>query len=488
MSRCGALLLAATAAACAPTETELACDGEACSVPTSDDALLDALEGHDDVVAQWLRDNVDAAGRVSQDAPSLLDGIGAAMECDRAARETYVVLSNPLVPKAVVAHCADSPADASRLLTIFEPNATIGDLDAEHVRMAAWDSAAGRYRRYQFAPHPAGELGVVAEPDFCADCHGFAEHGWAPIMSEMTNPWARWHAEPDFASVLFDEAATLDYQGPTWDWLTEDLDSASRLEPIVRAAMTRVTDASALRRTEPSTVEGADAMLRPVFCDDTFNYVSEAHESGELDLSAAIDPMIRRALEAADPDIVGAWAVQEQLKLPAASDEADAIRGLPVRSTLGTEAEATLLSRMVLAPIDLLRVRALDWTHPVGSSLRCSLYEDGFASWSPASGGTTAEAVRELYDVVMTPLAVRDLGDDVVLAVADGAGVAIEDLGEDDRSTLSEWNDAIEAHLERVESTDGRQRLQGEVQVRGCIAASIDPTMPDVPGFDPAGC
>lgn len=455
-------------------------------VPTDAASLQAALQGHADPVAQWILGNADADAVVSSDAASLVEGVGLALDCDPALRETYVVLSNPLAPKAVVAHCADVPTDASRVLTIFEPQPELGDLDADHVRMAAWDPAAERYRRYQFAPHPDGGLGVVSEPEFCASCHTFGEHAWTPIMNEMTNPWTRWHTEPDFTSLLFDESVADPYRGPTWDWATQTLASASRFEPIIRASAARVTEATIQRRTEPARPDLVEALVRPVFCDDTYNFASESHDSGELDMNVALDPMIRRAMGFADPDALGPWAVRDSLKLPAPGDEASAIRFLAVRSTLTVEAEAALLSRNVLEPMDVLRVRALDWMRPVGSPLRCALYEDALPRWQPATDATATDAARALYEHVMAPVAARLDDDDTVLAIGEASSIAELDAAE--VLTLAQWDGAIASHLEGLETDAGRSRLRAEVQARACTAWAVDPTVPKIPGFEPGRC
>jgi hypothetical protein len=473
--RCRLLGLVLLAVGCAePSDDDGACGGQACEVPSSRDELLAELDGLGDPVAEYLRSAAQDDGHIAADWQELVDGVGGALGCDAADRSTFVVLSNlGLMPKAVLTHCTGDPVAASRVLTIFEPHAEDSDLDAEHFRMAAWDEAAGAFRRYQIAAHPDGGLGVVVEPEFCLSCHGGREAvvGWSPIMNEMTNPWAQWNAEPGFESFMFEDPRARTVDGPTFDALTERIDSASNLEPIVRAGIDRYVAAWIGAREEAP----AASMLRPVFCDETFNYVSEVHRSGELLASAVIDPSIRKHFIAIDPaSWPWDWVYDDALRVapPAAGEDPMAL--IAVRGELAIQAEAALVSRQVLAPIDVLRVRALDWTHPVGSTMRCDVFEQGLDRFE-------GDGVRALFDAVMQPFAPPP-GSDLV-AIPDADDPAASDPSRF-AATLEGWGEAIEAHVDAAQTDEGRAVLEAERIRRGCLARRSFPIAPLIPGTD----
>jgi hypothetical protein len=477
--------LVLVAVGCAePSDDEGACGGQACEVPSSRDALLAELEGLGDPVAAYLRTAAQDDGSVGADWQELVDGIGGALDCDAADRSTFVVLSNlGFMPKAVLTHCTGDPVAASRVLTIFEPHADDPDLDAEHFRMAAWDEAAGAFRRYQIAAHPEGGLGVVVEPEFCLSCHGGREAvvGWSPIMNEMTNPWAQWNAEPGFESFLFEDPRARPVDGPTFDALTERLDSAANLEPIVRAGIDRYIAAWIGAREEAPDLDTAAAMLRPVFCDETFNYVSEVHRSGELLASAVIDPSIRKHFIAIDPaSWPWDWVYDDALRIAPPAEGEDPMALFAVRGELAIQAEAALVSRQVLAPIDVLRVRALDWTHPVGSAMRCDAFEAGLAGFE-GRASSVGELARALFDAVMQPFAPPS-GSDLV-AIPDADDPTASDPSRFG-ATLETWGAAIEDYVDAAQTEAGRARLEAERIRRGCLARRSFPIAPLIPGTE----
>ncbi len=374
------------------------------------------------------------------------------------------------------------------MLTIFEPHAGDDDLDPQQFRMAAFDETAGAYRRYQVAAHRNGGLGVVAEPEFCLSCHGGRDAllGWSPIMNEMTNPWAQWNATPGFESFLFDDPRARRVDGPTFDALTERLDSASNLEPVVRSGIDRYVAAWIGARAQAPDLEAATAMLRPVFCDETFNYVSEVHRSGELLASAVIDPAIRRLFLALDPaGWPWDWVYDDALRIAPPPEGEEPMALIAVRGELAIQAEAALVSRQVLAPIDVLRVRALDWTHPVASTFRCDAFEDGLAraQIDPSTHADTAALVRALFDAVMQPYAPPPGAD--VVAIADASEVDAVDPSAHG-STLAAWGDAIEQHVDAAQTPAGRAVIEAERIRRGCLARRTFAIAPLIPGTE--GC
>jgi hypothetical protein len=400
-------------------------------LPRTRAELLAAVDGFADPVSAYLRQAATPDGVIGSDWREILEGVGDVLGCPSSTERNFVVLSNlALTPKALATRCTDDPQHASELFAVLEPDEAGADIDPLHLRLAAWDAQAGSYRRYQLAPHPAGGLGIAVEPQFCAACHGgpFGSTQWVPIMNEMTNPWAQWNAEPGFASFLFDEPLAEQSTGVVFEDVvdSEQLESASRLEPIVRAAIDRVTAVRIAGRSDSADLDQALELVRPLFCDESVNFVSEIHRSGEVRATAFADAGLRRMFLALDP--VGwpwTWLTDETVHLvpPAANEQPLALFAVRGESTV--QAEAALVSRGVLTPEQVLRVKALDWIHPVGSSLRCDLFESGRDRFER---GSTLEdnvaLVRVLYDGLMQletdgGLVDLKLAGDRVYAVAD---------------------------------------------------------------------
>ncbi len=468
------------------------CGAQACEIEPDGASVRRALEGFEDPVADLLRTRVSASGVVGPDAASLLEGLGQVLGCDAAERSTFVVLSNDdFAPKSVLTQCSSDPTRASTALSIVEPDLRTGQLDAEFIRFAGWDEGAGRYRRYQMAPHPDGGLGVSVEPEFCVGCHGGSGPAWAPIMNEMTNPWAQWNATPGFESFRFDEMFREQDPGEDLEALlaVAPLNSASNLEPIIRAAVDRVSAAAVLARNEPASAEAALALLRPVFCDSAFNFVSEIHDSGELLTSAVVDLAVRRqylALDATGWD--WNWVFDDAMRIVPPEARSQAVALIGVRALLDVEAEAALVSRGVLQPLQVLRVRALDWHHPVGSAFRCAQLEavQGQAAPLEADAQTNADLVLALYGRAMEPF---ETGSDALVAVPDIelAGLPTRPSSaslRDHVRSLVEWGDEIEERVQTIEGPQGRQMLEEMRRQRLCTARSRFVTTPLVSDVD----
>jgi len=478
-----------------------ACGDEDCDVPQTRADLLAVVDGFEDPVATWLREAADDDAMLPGDHEDALAGVRAVLGCGPERERSFVVLSNAAhAPKAIVTQCTDEPARASELFTVFEPDPGSDDLDATRFRMAAWDAQAGRFHRYQFVPREHG-LGVAVEPAFCTSCHGgpYAVEAWAPIMNEMTNPWAQWNAEPGFESFQFHEHFPVNAGGDVYDGLTSEgrLDSASNLEPIVRAAIDRVVSTRLAVRTDGPDLTAAADLLRPVFCDESANYVSEIHDSGEIAQAAVLDPGIRRMLLAIDPT-GWPWAFLQDdalfLAPPTAGETPLVLMG--VRGETTVQMEAALVARQVLSPMDVLRVRALDWRHPLASSLRCGLFEDALArdAIDVAAATDTTELVRALFAEALVVDASRgislaDVGPDALVVLPDAddsAAVAALRAGDfaDSTATLVELGDAIEAELVALSASGARSALEAERIRRGCLLRTRDATAPLVPATE----
>jgi hypothetical protein len=170
-----------------------------------------------------------------------------------------------------------------------------------------------------------------------------------------------------------------------------------------------------------------------------------------------------------------------------------------VRGETTLQVEAALVARGVLTPIDVLRVRALDWIHPVAATLRCELFEAGLAraragAIDPSTAADSAELVRELYDEAIVVDAdagtsLADVGPEAIVALRDAddaAAVANLRAGDftETTMTLSQLGDAIEAELARLALAGARATLDVERVRRACLLRARDATAPLVPTTD----
>ena len=491
------VVLTVLGSACDSAPREPGCGDTACDLPRDRADLLRRLAGFGDPVASWLRGAADGRGNVEGDHEAWLAGLRGELGCSAGDEHSFVVLSNQaFAPKAIVAQCTSDPVAASRLFAVFEPDGANGDLDPQRFRLAAWDPDHAQYRRYQVAPRD-GALTVAVEPEFCGSCHGgpFEIEAWTPIMNEMTNPWAQWNAEPGFESFAFATSFPADAGGPVYDGLTQAgrLDSAANLEPIVRAAIDRTTAARVQRRGDAPSLDAAAALVRPVFCDENANYVSEVHDTGELRQSAVLDPGLVRALAQVEPENGWSFPLDDTLVLPPPA-AGEALVMIAVRGETTLQMEQALRSRGVLAAIDVLRVRALDWQHPFDSELRCGLWRDALAraqagGLDPADYADAAGLARALFDdalVVGGGASLADAGTRVVALADAGDAAAVADLRAGRLDALAQTpaalGDAIEAWLASVATPAGRDALATERVRRGCRARRLFPIAPLIPG------
>ena len=495
------------AGGCGSAEHEEACgQGQVCSIPESREALLATLEGHADPVADWLRGAAEEDGTVGRDWNEVLGGVASTLGCDAERTRSFVVLSNlGLAPKGLVTHCSDDPVEASRFFAVFEPNQQRSDLDAERFRMVGWDAQVGAYRLYQMVPrHDA--LTVSVEPVFCATCHGGQSRRstWVPVMNEMTNPWAQWNAEPGFRSVAFDEHFESTMIGEVFEAVADPirLDSAARLEPVIRAGIDRVTAASVARRGSPPDLELAFELLAPVFCDETYNYVSEVHRSGEIRMSALLDSGLRRMVQALEPaERPWAWVHEDSVFVPPPRPDETAIVLMAVRGEVSVQAEAALVSRRVLTPMQVLRVRALDWTRPIGSGFRCDLFESGRARILAdppelEAHADTATLVSQVFDELLHVQTDQGLvslatGDELSLvAIADVQDPEVEQALRAGAlsgsvSSVVALGEEVEAYVTGMtQGADARARLVAERNRRACEVRRRDLTAPTFEGIE----
>jgi hypothetical protein len=506
-----ALLALAVVMACQASEEPLPqCVGDQCESAGSRDELLVELEGHGDPIAAFLRDAASPSGTLIGSYREVIDGIGDELGCARETEKSFVVLSNAgFIPKTVFTRCSDDPQLASRFfmaVPALHDGVDGVDVDPQDLHLSAWDEEAGTYRTYSTRPRPDGEMGVNVSPDFCLGCHGGPQQlgYWQPLMNEMTNPWSGWNAEPGFESQLFDELLDPDIaDAPVYQEITGDdvLDSASNLEPIIRAGIERVNASRVLARQRAAELAGALALVRPLFCDETVNFVSEVHGGGELRSSALVDPALSAHYQSLGLDGGWSWMADTNIRLDPAPSQWEALTLVPVRGESTAAVELSLVSRGVLTAAQAVRVRALDWTRPVLSELRCDLFRRAAARIETGAldaaladlpgDATTADLIPAVYDEVMRLEAGGELVDLVppggadVVAVADAFDQATADaLAAGDLAALAvtfeELGDLVEAQVDAAD----RDLVRAARDTRACRVADEFPIAPIYPDLD----
>jgi hypothetical protein len=307
-----------------------------------------------------------------------------------------------------------------------------------------------------------------------------------PIMNELTSPWPHWNAEPDFPSHTFivDDATT---RAANFAELTsgDRLGSAVQFEQIVRAAQTNRVIATRLRerRNRPADVEQTMALIRPLFCDEQLNYVTEDHDSRVLPTTAIIGGGTREAyLAISATDWPWQWLNDGKMRFDDGSQ--DPLAMIPVRGNADVEFERRLIAVKAIDPVQVLRIRALDWQSPVLSKFRCDLWKDAKARLRNDPPDIDPEMRNlDLIDVLYDEIMQLDgeslvAGDDelVVMASADDP---------DQRETLSliEFGDRLQAHADDVEIRGGRGQIRIARDSRLCKVKGDFPNRPGLPLF-----
>jgi hypothetical protein len=247
-------------------------------------------------------------------------------------------------------------------------------------------------------------------------------------MNELTRPWPHWDASPEVVSTDFNVPTTT-ARSRNFIALTSGRfkrRSASALEPIIRAGHARVSSArlQALGQ-RPADVTTLLGLLRPLFCDEQVNYVTERGDGTVLvDLIVSADT--RDLLGRLRFDRFG-FLSDDQLTLPSPHPSV-LVQAVPVRGSAMVDYASSLAAEQVLSPLDLLRVRALDWKRPVLSTFRCNLLRSAtrrLLAHPPRFAATVSnrDALRQVFAAVMTldgaPLAAAPGGKLVVIDEAE---------------------------------------------------------------------
>ena len=520
----------------------VSCEGGKCD--SADGWIGEMLSGREDPIAQWLRTQTelnDTNGILTSDYQRMQFGVAEVQGCTNESATNFII-SDPLIvesrpfPRLVGTVCQD---DEFKNWRVFfsppDPNPNESDLDVHTVEMFAWDAAARTYRFYRTDPVEPGsdQLEVSVEPDACANCH-LAHRGldatrmpMTPIMNELTQPWVHWNAQPGFESQLFivEDAVKV---APHYAALTGGnwKGSARDLEVVIRNGHSQVASARARMRRDPApaSISATMSLLRPLFCDEQINYVSEAGTSGQLLLEAVVDVGLRELVKKKQPTGWGQkWMDSEaRLRLSQPTSDAEIITMLPVRGSAMTAYESQITSvRAGVDVEDAIQIRLIDYQTPVFSRTRCGLWtqaNERFLRESPDLGDLStsrnsdiiAPLIREIMQVegisLMTEepgryyvlgdganlfdLAANIAGDAIAEAACDGESCTCDDAG--CVAGFAAMVDVIEGYTLGVESSPTvREELTELRRERTCIATACYNNAPAIENLDsscPTGC
>ncbi len=464
------------------------------------------LVDNDDPVAKYLLKNANENGTISGDYSTFLDGIGQEMGCGKETEKTFTILmsNKDHFPRNIVTRCSDDAIRASEFtLSTQSDNGELTDINPSDFKMIAWDKNQRRYNLYEAKKSSSGDgLSVEVQPDSCLSCHtqstrkGAPLIEWTPIMNELTNPWTLWNAEPDFRSHRFDELLNPNVaSGSVYKTMThqELLGSASDFELITRRAIDRVVSARLRDRRDDAEVGKALDLLYPLFCDESANYSSENHESGEVSTAVIIDDALRYLYLQIRPDNwPHSWLNDGRMRLRSVQNNLPPVNVMPVRGESTLQVEVGLVSRGSLSAEAVIALRALDYKRPIFSEFRCSLYE---ARASDLRKNFLLESQHETVSDLL-PILFGEL-----MQMEDSAGVTrslipqnggvyanseldvsspVESIYAGQKS-IEDFALELEQYFDEVSASSDRRALESERVRRGCLARQLFPSAPQIP-------
>jgi hypothetical protein len=229
--------------------------------------------------------------------------------------------------------------------------------------------------------------------------------------------------------------------------------AATEFEQIVRAGHDRVSGERVKARRE-MTADWKPVMnlLRPLYCEEQVQYATEDFGTGLINVTTLIPGGLRESYRALSSE---AWPwdwvnnPDGRIRLPSPASVPPLFM-FPIRGNVDVDYESRMLAVHALTPMQVLRVRALDWKQPVQSELRCGLWTKAWSRFSavaPAvAAGRVIDQVPAMYEQIMQLAGVSLLtGDDTTLIALDRAG---------DRSN-SELAAAIAAGKQTATCVDG---------------------------------
>mgnify|MGYP007022320634 CR=1 FL=1 len=491
--------------------------------------FLDTLATHQDPLGQWLRERsgITREGIVQTDYVEIVLALADQEGCSVQDISTFLISDSLITgaepfPRTVTTICTKDPA-ASAEIFLSMPEATEdGDLALRTIEMFAWDPSVRTYRFYKLHAVEGSdtEAEVEIEPAECAQCHTGPTDldgsfmPMAPVMNELTLPWPHWNSQPDAENHSFivgdDVIEKEGYNRSVAPWLG----TAPNLEQIIRKGFEKVNGARLrARRNKPADPEVAMSLLRPLFCTERVNYVTE--DGGNVLASAYIDEGLINMYSTIDGGVwPWAWYNDRKVRIGTLDNPSDAIDMIAVRGAIDADYEERLVSVRGLTADQVLRVKALDWKSPAFSDFRCNLWRTAMdrVRISPPQaeeGARTLALLAPLYEEIMTlpttdgprvslvgqeAILTGDLLDDesaYVLADAIAAGTLDELACQADAgicaTDLQGLGTMVDAYIQGVEANpDIRADLLDVRNERACLTTDFFPNSPDIPNV--LGC
>ncbi len=404
-----------------------------CEAGKCDGAFLDQLNNRQDPIANYLRGLgesgvIDSSGtylasKANKAEPvneplfyaKLLAGIAKVQGCDANSLINYA-LSDDLIsgdvgkvfPRLVSTLCSnDADKSTNAFVATLGMPGEDGDLALEDLEMFAWDPVASKYSFYATTPDGNGNIQFEVEPVRCRECHRTARDTdpvgmpMLPIMNELTKAWTHWNAGDGGVSESFVVPSSVAGKSNWKRFGVDRVAAASRLEKVIRDANAlKVAPARAKQLFRPAKIDEAMGLIRPVFCDEQVNYVSEL-QTGEISIDAVVAGGIKNAYRGVQSTWDFPWFNNDTMQLTIAPGDTQVFM-VPVRGVADLTFEAQLQS--VLSPMHILAVRALDWKRPALSEFRCNLWRnarEAFKTKPPALTGRNRDAVKVLYEEIM---------------------------------------------------------------------------------------
>jgi len=441
--------IALASSGCTSVGADGSCGSDKCDAAGD---FLTKLEGRADPIADFLRASaVDAKGLMEGDYNSFLFGVNEKRGCAADTVMTFALSDNLVMdepfPRLISVGCSSDDVKASEffIAASFKDEKT-GDVDMSDVEMFAWDATNRKYRFYAFKPAESDDakVEIEVEPKRCQQCHltpsDLVPTGMpmTPIMNEINRPWTHWNAEPGFTSFEYELPDSVTAKPNFSELMSKHKGPASRFEKIISdGGHLKVAQARLRDRRNPANLDESMNMLRPLFCSEQINYVSEDFTSGVLFSAAVVDPGLRNMYKAIRPDNWSwGWVNGDTMRLsPPTGDSA--LTQIPVRGAADIMTEQQLVALRALTPHQVLRVRALDWQKPVFSDFRCGLWTgavERFRTSPPSLSGLTsnAAALPIVFEAIMV------LGENRLHGGADDKMIAIGDASEETIEALSE--------------------------------------------------
>ncbi len=487
---------------CVGTEVD-GVDGDSCGGGKCDELtdVRSQLDGLNEPIATWLRESsMTKEGIIETNYLAAIEQIGKRMNCPLDSLKTFV-LSDDLVmgqpfPRLISTLCSDDETRAADFFVAasFQDPKNRADVDTRNLEMFAWDDTAKRYVFYAALPVPGSptKVQIEVEPRRCAGCHLNSsslddDHmPMTPIMNELTSPWPHWNAEPDFPShslVITDETKAA----PHFSELTRGnrLGAAVQFEQLIRAGhANRVVAARLRERRDPADVGKAMGLLRPLYCDEQINYITEDHGSNVLATSGVIAGGIREAYLAIKPtDWPWQWLNDGKLRFE--ENASDPLAMIPVRGNADIQFETRMMAVNAIAPMDVLRIRALDWKRPVLSDFRCQLWKSALARLREKP----PEITPAMRNVDLFPLLYKEImrfegkslirpNSDELIAIADGNDPDVRQIVD-----IMKLGNLLQAHADQSAKAGGRDKLRAIRDDRLCVVDDEFPNRPALPEF-----